>query len=79
MSEAGTSKHIKRKDLSLADKILVIDELEKKTSQSTVAKKFGISQSQVSRILNQKKSFFLLIVATKIQLVKGQEKVPKKT
>ena len=51
MSEAGISKHIKRKDLSLADKILVIDELEKKTSQSTVAKKFGISQSQVSRIL----------------------------
>ena len=32
LSEAGTSKHIKRKDLSLADKILVIDELEKKTS-----------------------------------------------
>jgi len=30
MSEAGTSKQIKPKDLSLAVKILVIDELEKK-------------------------------------------------
>ena len=58
MSEAETSKHIKRKDLSLADKILVIDELEKKTLQSTVAKKFGISQSQVSRILKSKKKLF---------------------
>ena len=58
MSEAGTSKHIKRKDLSLADKILVIDELVKKTSQSTVAKKIGISQSQVSRILKSKKKLF---------------------
>ena len=58
MSEARTSKHIKRKDLSLADKILVIDELEKKTLQSTVTKKFGISQSQVSRILKSKKKLF---------------------
>ena len=58
MSEAGTSKHIKRKDLSLADKILVIDELEKKTSQSTVAKKFGISQSQVLQILKSKEKLF---------------------
>ena len=58
MSEAGTSKHIKCKDLSLADKILVIDELEKKTSQSTVAKKFGISQSQVSQIFKSKEKLF---------------------
>ena len=58
MSKARTSKHIKCKDLSLADKILVIDELEKKTPQSTVAKKFGISQSQVSRILKSKENLF---------------------
>ena len=58
MSEAGTSKHIKRKDLSLVDKILVIDELEKKTSQSTIVKKFGISQSQVSQILKSKEKLF---------------------
>ena len=54
MSEVGTSKHIKCKDLSLADKILVIDELEKKASQSTFVKKFGILQSQVWRILKSK-------------------------
>ena len=58
MSEAGTSKHIKHQDLSLADKILVIDELEKKTLQSTVAKKFGISQSQVSQNLKSKEKLF---------------------
>ena len=80
MSEAGTSKHIKHKDLSLADKILVIDEIEKKTLQSTVAKKFRILQSQVDIAISgvKKKSFYLLIIATKIQLVKGQEKVFKK-
>ena len=55
MSEAaGKSKQIKRKDLTLADKILVLDELEKKKSQSAVAKQFGISQSQVSRIFSAK-------------------------
>ena len=54
MNKAGTSKQVKHKDLSLADKILVIDELDKKTSQSVVTKKFGISQSQVSRILKSK-------------------------
>ena len=51
---AGTSKQIKRKDLTLADKILVLDELKNKTSQSAVAKKFGISQSQVSQIFPAK-------------------------
>ena len=50
---AGTSKQIKRKDLTLADKILIL-ELKNKTSQSAVAKKFGISQSQVSRIFAAK-------------------------
>ena len=65
MSEAIISKHIKCKDLSLADKILVIDELKKKTLQSTVAKKFRISQSEVLQIFKSKKSFCLLIVATK--------------
>ncbi|CAK8677499.1 unnamed protein product [Clavelina lepadiformis] len=54
MTEAGTSK---RKDLSLSDKILVIGELDKKASQSAVANKFGISQSQVSRILKSKEKF----------------------
>ena len=39
MSEAGKSKQIKGKDLSLADKILVIDEFETKTLQSAVWKK----------------------------------------
>ena len=51
---AGTSKQIKRKDLTLADKILVVDELKNKTSQNAVAKKFGISQLQVSRIFAAK-------------------------
>ena len=54
---AGTSKQIKRKDLTLTDKILVLDELKNKTSQSAVAKKFGISQSQVSRIFAAKEKF----------------------
>jgi len=54
MTEAGPSKQLKRKDLALSDKRLVIEELEKKTSQSAVAKKFGISQSQVSRIFKSK-------------------------
>ena len=43
-------KQAKRIDLSLSDKILVIEMLQKKISQSAVAKSFGISQSQVSRI-----------------------------
>ena len=51
MNEAGTSKQVKHKDLLLADKIFVIDELVKKILQSAVIKKFGISQSQVSWIL----------------------------
>ena len=46
MNETGTSKQVKYKDLWLTDKILVIDELDKKTLQSAVAKKFGILQSQ---------------------------------
>ena len=54
MNKAGTSKQIKCKDLLLADKILVIDELDKKTSQSAVVKKFGILQSQVLQILKLK-------------------------
>ena len=53
---AGTSKQIKRKDLTLADKILVHDELKNKTSQSAVAKKFGILQSQVSQIFAAKEN-----------------------
>ena len=51
---AGICKQIKCKDLTLADKILVHDELKNKTSQNAVAKKFGISQSQVSRIFAAK-------------------------
>ena len=47
MNEAGTIKQAKHKDLSWADKFLVIDEPEKKTWQSAVAKKLEISQSQV--------------------------------
>ena len=38
----------------MAEKILAIDEIDKKTLQSAVTKKFGISQSQVSRILKSK-------------------------
>ena len=59
MMKAGPSKQPKRKDLSLSDKILVINEPEKKTSESAVAKKFGISQLQVSRILKTKKEVFV--------------------
>ena len=45
MSEAGTSKHIKREDLSLADKILVNDELEKKTFFPPMWKRYFFCRS----------------------------------
>ena len=45
-----TSKLGKRKDLCLSDKIQVINELESNTSQTIIAAKFKVSQSQVSRI-----------------------------
>jgi IS30 family transposase len=43
---------VKRKcvDLSLSDKVKVINMLKKKNSQMDIAKKLGISQSQVSRV-----------------------------
>jgi len=44
--------------LSLSDKILLIEELGRKASQSAVAKKFKISQSQVSRIWKAKEKLF---------------------
>ena len=40
----------KRKDLSVAEKLKVIDALTQKKTQMEVAKEFGISQTQVSRI-----------------------------
>ena len=36
---AGTSKQIKRKDLTLADKIFVLDELKNKTLKQTMSMK----------------------------------------
>ena len=51
---AGPSNQLKRKDLSLGEKILVIEDVDRKISQTAVAEKFGISQSQVSRILKSK-------------------------
>jgi len=51
---AGNSKPVKRKDLCLSDRILVVEKLEKKATQCEVAKEFGISQSQVSRIWKTK-------------------------
>ena len=50
---AGNCKPVKRKDLCLSDRILV-EKLEKKATQCEVAKEFGISQSQVSRIWKTK-------------------------
>ena len=44
----------KRKDLSLEQKLDVINALTQKKTQAEVAKEFGISQSQVSRILKNK-------------------------
>ena len=49
-------KQAKRIDLSLSHKILVIEMLQRKISQSAVAESFGISQSQVSRIWKAKES-----------------------
>ena len=40
----------KRKDPSVAEKLKVIDALTQKKTQMEVAKEFGISQTQVSRI-----------------------------
>ena len=40
----------KRKDLSVGEKLKVIDALTQKKTQMEVAKEFGISQTQVSRI-----------------------------
>ena len=51
---AGNSKPAKRKDLCLSNRVLVIEKLEKKATQCEVAKEFGISQSQVSRIWKTK-------------------------
>ena len=44
----------KRTDLSLSPKIGVIDELDKNISQSDIARRLGISQSQDSRIAANK-------------------------
>ena len=44
MSKTGTSKQVERKDLLLADKVLVIDKLDKKTLQNAIVKKL---ESQV--------------------------------
>ena len=64
MSEAGKSKQIKCKDLLLIDKILDIDEFEKKTLQSAVAKNLKYRNYRSRRFLVQKKNFHLFIVAT---------------
>lgn len=45
---------IKRKCLSIADKLLVLREFENKKTQNEIAKQFGISQTCVSNILKQK-------------------------
>jgi len=50
----GNSKPAKRKDLCLSDRILVSEKLEKKATQYKVAKEFGNSQSQESRIWKTK-------------------------
>ncbi|XP_071110643.1 tigger transposable element-derived protein 3-like [Haliotis cracherodii] len=40
----------KRKDLTLADKVRVLEALSQKKSQTSLAAEFGVSQSQISRI-----------------------------
>ena len=57
-SEAGSSKQVKAKDLSSADKILVINEFDKKDFQSVIAEKFKIFQSQVLQILKSKEKLW---------------------
>lgn len=52
-----TSMRARRIDLPLSDKILVIEELKRKKSQSQVAKKFGVSQPQVCRIWKEKDKY----------------------
>ena len=40
----------KRVDLPLSDKVKVVNMLKEKQSQTEIARKLGISQSQVSRL-----------------------------
>ena len=44
----------KWKDLTLAEKVKIINELELPGTQASVAKKYGISNSQVSRLAKNK-------------------------
>ncbi|KAK9731551.1 CENP-B N-terminal DNA-binding domain [Popillia japonica] len=51
------SRSVKRKDLTLKEKVEVIKYVDKmKCSQSEVAKKYGISQAQVCKLLKRKDS-----------------------
>lgn len=53
-----TSLNSKRKDLTLREKVNVIEYAKQsKCSQSEIAKKFGISQAQVSKLLKNQDSF----------------------
>ena len=49
----------KRKDLSLAEKVKVINSLALKKTQTELAKQFGISSTQVSRINTNKQEILL--------------------
>ena len=53
--------------------MLILDEVEKKTLLNTVAKNLDIAITGVANSQIKEKSFCLLIIATTIQLIKGQE------
>ena len=51
-----TSKH-KRTDLTIKQKMDVVKAIEEKKTQIEIAKEFGVSQTQVSRIKSKKMIF----------------------
>ena len=51
----GRAQRKVRNQLTVADKLLVLQMAEKKESQRNVAVKFGISKTQVQQILRNKK------------------------
>ncbi|XP_041377825.1 tigger transposable element-derived protein 4-like [Gigantopelta aegis] len=54
------SKKRKRVELSLSEKVNVIDQLNKKVPQTKVAQQFGVSQAQISRVATNKSKILSL-------------------
>ena len=64
---AGTSKQIKRKDLTLADKILVLDELKNKTLKQTMSMKSSADATAVTPPKNKEVLHALAIIRRWLQ------------